>query len=72
MRFSGGTPALRSIIAVWRSTAQRTVSGALRNSMIELSPVRSTTRPWCTEMMESIRSLPSVGSRASVRLRQPQ
>ncbi len=26
MRFSGGTPALRSIMAVWTSTAQRTAS----------------------------------------------
>ena len=42
MRFSGGTPALRSIIAVWTSTAQRTASTTLRNSMIEPSPVRLT------------------------------
>ena len=50
-----------------RSTAQRTASTTLRNSMIEPSPVRLTTRPWCTEMIGSIRSLRSVRSRASVR-----
>ena len=38
MRFSGGTPALRSIIAVWTSTAQRTASTTLRNSMIAAVP----------------------------------
>jgi hypothetical protein len=45
MRFSGGTPALRSIIAVWTSTAQRTASTTLRNLIMLPSPVRLTQPP---------------------------
>ena len=40
---------------------------AAMNSMIEPSPVRLTTWPWCTEMIGSIRSLRSVRSQRQVR-----
>src|SRR4051812_1080636 len=39
--------------------AQRTASTTLRNSTSAPSPVRLITRPWCTAMMGSIRSLRS-------------
>jgi hypothetical protein len=47
--------------------AQRTASTTLRNSMRTPSPVRFTTRPLCTAMVGSIRSLRRALSRASVR-----
>ena len=49
------------------SMAQRTASTTLRNSARIPSPVRFTTRPLCTAMVGSIRSLRSARSRASVR-----
>src|SRR4249920_2867054 len=47
--------------------AQRTASTTLRNSMRTPSPVRLTTRPLCTAMVGSIRSLRSARSLARVR-----
>ena len=41
----GGRPALRSTMPVCTSSAQRTASTTLRNSMIEPSPVRLMMRP---------------------------
>ena len=67
MRWSSGTPELRSTIAFWTSIAQRTASTTLRNSTIAPSPVRLTTRPLWTAMVGSMRSLRSALSRASVR-----
>ena len=69
MRLSGATPVLRSIMACCTSSAQRTASRTLRNSMMLPSPVRLTTRPRCTEIVGSIRSLRSARSRARVRSR---
>jgi hypothetical protein len=45
MRFSGGTSVLRSMRPFCISTAQRTASTTLRNSMMLPSPVRLTIRP---------------------------
>src|SRR5438034_1590805 len=67
MRRSAGRPVLRSIIAFCTSMAQRTASTTLRNSTSAPSPVRFTTRPLCTAMVGSIRSLRSARSRANVR-----
>ena len=67
MRRSGGSPVLRSTIPFCTSMAQRTASTTLLNSMRTPSPVRLTTRPLCTAMVGSIRSLRSARSRASVR-----
>ena len=66
MRLSGATSALRSTIAFWTSMAQFTASTTLRNSTIAPSPVRLTTRPRCTAMVGSIRSLRSARSRARI------
>ena len=66
MRRSSGTPALRSTMAFCTSIAQRTASTTLRNSTIEPSPVRLTTRPLCTAMVGSMRSLRSALSRAKM------
>jgi hypothetical protein len=51
----GGTPALRSTMALWTSIAQRTASTTLRNSTMSPSPVRLTTRPWWTAIAGSIK-----------------
>ena len=67
MRRSGGRPALRSTIPFCTSIAQRTASTTLRNSTIPPSPVRFTTRPLCTAIVGSIRSLRSARSRARIR-----
>src|SRR5271169_4804099 len=67
MRRSGGNPALRSTMPCCTSIAQRTASTALRNSTSAPSPVRLTTRPLCTEIVGSIRSLRSARRRARVR-----
>ena len=45
MRRSSGTSALRSAIAAWISTAQRTASTTLANSTSRPSPVVLTMRP---------------------------
>ena len=67
MRRSGGRPALRSTMPFCNSMAQRTASTTLRNSTSAPSPVRLTTRPLCTAIVGSTRSLRSARSRASVR-----
>src|SRR5271165_2593999 len=67
MRRSAGKPELRSTMAFCTSMAQRTASTTLRNSTSAPSPVRFTTRPLCTEIVGSMRSLRSALSRASVR-----
>ena len=67
MRRSGGRPSFRSIMLFCTSTAQRTASTTLRNSTRRPSPVRLTTRPLCTAIVGSIRSLRRARRRASVR-----
>ena len=67
IRRSSGTPALRSTIAFCTSMAQRTASTTLRNSTSAPSPVRLTTRPLCTAIVGSIRSLRNARNRAKVR-----
>ncbi len=67
MRRSCGTPALRSIMPFCTSMAQRTASTTLRNSTSAPSPVRLITRPLCTAMVGSIRSLRSARNLAKVR-----
>ena len=67
IRRSGGRPALRSTMPFCTSMAQRTASTTLLNSMMLPSPVRFATRPLCTAMVGSIRSLRSARRRASVR-----
>src|SRR5271166_46714 len=57
MRRSSGRPALRSTMAFCTSMAQRTASTTLRNSTRAPSPVRFMTRPLCTEIVGSMRSL---------------
>ena len=67
IRRSSGRPALRSTMAFCTSMAQRTASSTLRNSTSAPSPVRFMTRPLCTEIVGSMRSLRSARRRASVR-----
>ena len=67
MRRSCGTPALRSTMPFCTSMAQRTASTTLRNSTSAPSPVRLITRPLCTAIVGSIRSLRSARNLAKVR-----
>ena len=57
MRLSGGTPALRPVIARCTSTAQRNASTTLPNSTSNPSPVVLTRRPWCSAIFGSSSSL---------------
>jgi hypothetical protein len=50
------------------SMAQRTASTTLRNSTRAPSPVRFMTRPLCTEIVGSMRSLRSARRRARVQI----
>ena len=66
IRFSSGTAVLRSVIPCCTSTAQRTASTTLANSMSNPSPVVLTMRPRCSLTLGSPSSRRIAFSAASV------
>jgi len=66
MRRSGGTSVFRSAIARCTSTAQRTASTTLANSINRPSPVVLTMRPRCSLTLGSLSSRLSAFNAASV------
>jgi hypothetical protein len=62
-----GDPGVALGLPFCTSIAQRTASTTLRSSIRLPSPVRLTTRPWCTAVAGSIRSLRRPRRRDKVR-----